>query len=571
MASTSERRQCIALAMIMMLSVAEARRVSEYTNLVRAAANHRDVHEEFDEHAVVLYSPRSDLTKRMTKTDTAVTKIQDGKGFWGAKYCILSCPGLWVKVAYNSWKMRSTAKTLIDESFGVTGKPLELLAEVDQEDGKPLATSFNSVMRKTVWTFVKAVDQSIVQRTLLTLLMGPLGLFRAITGMSPLGLCFLKAAWEDIHEHDEYEQYATGWWAGMLAGCPDTPSDASFKNEDKTARLVDSMVLALAKQEGFGESDDEAKWADQATHKQCVHKLSRAGVWQNRELSIEKGIISWRATRECDSGFQGIVKTGLGSTKSFAMQFLTTPSGVDEDLVQLFYNKEFDANCIKMQNAHRKFEFCPESGADMNDAKRIIDDHIALLGSERALFAAASKVDRLVAAASFEDEGNDVKEEQAKLNEGDDNTGDTSVQGLQALGEVSSDLKGEEAEQARKILRQIKEASSLIATGQDFVNGTALLQEAFADAHLNQHLSTIMRGEVSQNIGRQVAAQAAAGGTVTMTELLIILIICGGGFFCLYIGFHYAASNLQESERLEVYTDLKRNSTKATFPHAPLA
>merc|ERR1711971_222903 len=184
------------------------------------------------------------------------------------------------------------------------------------------------------------------------------------------GLCFLKAVWNDIHENDDYEQHAKLWWAGMLAGCPDTPSgNAAFENEDKTMGVIDSMVLALAKPEGLGESDDEAKWAGQATHKQCVRKLGRDGKWYKRELSIEKGIISWRATFECRSKIQYILKAGLGYTKSFAMQFLTTPSGVDADLVQLFHHKQFDTTCIRMQNAHRKFEFCPESGASMSQRR----------------------------------------------------------------------------------------------------------------------------------------------------------------------------------------------------------
>merc|ERR1711920_322962 len=186
------------------------------------------------------------------------------------------------------------------------------------------------------------------------------------------------------------------------------------------------------------------------------------------------------------------------------------------------------------------------------------------------------KVDRLVGAASLEDAGNDVITEQAAVKEGDDETGDTSVQGLQALGEVPSDLQGEEAEQARKILQQVKDASSLIATGQDFLNGTALLQKAFADAHLNQHLSTIMRGEVSQKVGREGSAAVgavAAGsvGAITVTELIIILLICGAGVLCITVGVVWAVSTLQESESVEAYTDLKRNSTKAIFPHAPLA
>ena len=188
MASTSQRRQCCALAMIMMLGVAEARRVSEHIGVAKATSNSTEV----DENALVGFSPRSDCTNHMTKLNDALDKIQNGKGLAGSKYCILACPGLWIQVLYHQWNMFTGAKRLIFLSFGAV-KPLSTLLEADTEEGKPLATSFASVMRKSLWTFVKAIDDSVVQRTILILLMAPVGLFRKVTGMSPLGLCFLKA------------------------------------------------------------------------------------------------------------------------------------------------------------------------------------------------------------------------------------------------------------------------------------------------------------------------------------------------------------------------------------------
>jgi len=570
MASTSQRRQCLALAMIMMLGVAEAHRVSQHINVAKAAANSEDV----NDNALAVFSPRSDCADHIASANEALNHIQNGEGFWGAKYCILSCPGLWIEVAYYQWNMRTAAQSLIAESFG-SAQPLTALPDADQEEGKPLATSFHAVMRKSVWTFVKAIDNSVVQRTFLTLLMAPLGLFRTITGMAPLGLCFLKAAWADVHENDpeKYEQSATWWWSGMLSGCPDTPSDAPFENEAKTAAVLDAMVLALSKPEGLGEGDDEAKWAGQETHKQCVDKLSTKGKTQKRELSIEKGIITWRSTEECDSGFFDRVRAGFGHSKSFAMQFLTTPSGAAADLVQFFEPPGSSATaCITMQNSHHNFQFCALPGEDMQKAKAVIDAHVSLLGSEKALLDMASKVDRLVAAATFE--GEDAKDEQSKLKEEDDETGDTSVESLQGLGDVPSDMEGEEAAEARKILLQVRGASALIATGQDLGNGTALLQEAFAAAHLNQHLSTIMRGKTSQKMGLELStgnAAAGAGAGITTTELIIIIIVCGGGVLCLGLALTIAGSNLQTSERLEAYEDLKHNSTKVVFPHAPLA
>ena len=403
-----------------------------------------------------------------------------------------------------------------------------------------------------------------------------------------LPTAFAKAAWNDIHDHDptEYKQQSTMWWSGMLAGCPDTPpSEAPFENEAKTASVLGAMVLALAKPEGLGLSDDEDKWAGQETHIQCVKKLSRRGKAQNRELSVEKGIITWRSTAECDSGLFDRLRA-YGHYKSFAMQFLTTPSGADADPVQFFAPAASGAgidlvhagqsnpnSCIGMQNAHRIFQFCALPGQDMLKAKAVIDAHLALLGSEWALLAAASKVDRLVAAAVFQ--GGGAKGDQAKLKEDDDETGDTSVESLQGLGDVPSNMEGEEATAARKILIQVRGASALIATGQDLGNGSALLQEAFAAAHLNQHLSTIMRGEASQKIGHELSSVEATGEAT-------VVVAAGGSIGAMQlfwlawgvsvIGLSGAMlAALQTSEHIEAYEDLKGNSTKVVFPHAPLA
>jgi len=272
------------------------------------------------------------------------------------------------------------------------------------------------------------------------------------------------------------------------------------------------------------------------------------------------------------------------------MQFLTTPSGADADPVQFFAPAASGAgidlvhagqsnpnSCIGMQNAHRIFQFCALPGQDMVKAKAVIDAHMALLGSEWALLATASKVDRLVAAAVFEGEG--AKGDQAKLKKDDDETGDTSLESLQGLGDVPSNMEGEEATEARKILIQVRGASALIATGQDLGNGSALLQEAFAAAHLNQHLSTIMRGEASQKIGHQLSAVEARAGdfgasasalysSIGAVEMMLMAVFGP----MVFVSGIFALTMLQTSERLEPSEDLlKRNSTKVVFPHAPPA
>jgi len=156
------------------------------------------------------------------------------------------------------------------------------------------------------------------------------------------------------------------------------------------------------------------------------------------------------------------------------------------------------------------------------------------------------------------------------LKEDDDETGDTSVESLQGLGDVPSNMEGEEATEARKILRQVRGASALIATGQDLGNGSALLQEAFAAAHLNKRLSTIMRGEASQKLGQGFGGELFVGGAIGGSEVIFMCLMSPVVFLALaFIGT--VISGLQTSERLEAYEDLQRNSTKLVFPHAPLA
>ena len=51
----------------------------------------------------------------------------------------------------------------------------------------------------------QVVDNSFVQRVLLSLFFAPLGLFRLATKMSPLGLCFFKQAWKELNATEGYE------------------------------------------------------------------------------------------------------------------------------------------------------------------------------------------------------------------------------------------------------------------------------------------------------------------------------------------------------------------------------
>ena len=78
-----------------------------------------------------------------------------------------------------------------------------------------------------------------------------------------------------------------------------------------------------------------------------------------------------------------------------------------------------------------------------------------------------------------------------------DETGDSSVQGLATeIGELPTDSQSDEIEAANNILKKVKESSSLVESGADLHTGSALLQEAYAEAHSNNHLTEVMSGKM---------------------------------------------------------------------------
>ncbi|CAE7403241.1 GBE1 [Symbiodinium natans] len=478
------------------------------------------------------------LMGHLLALNASTDDVIHGKGFFGVTYCMLTCPVIWVKIIYHQWLAKSDAKKMVADSFAASDD-LTMLPTVNQG----LADTFRGTMIQTARTFLKVVDNSFVQRVLLSLFFAPLGLFRLATKMSPLGLCFFKQAWKELNATEGYEQKHTTWWDFFLMGCPEHAVESPpFEDEDSSSPLLGSMVYALAQPEGLEMDDQAAKWSSASTHVQCVRKLSRQGVWSKRRITIERGIITWTADSVCkDVGVLDQVREFFGHEKVFSLEFLTKPP--EEETVSLFN----DTECMSFQNPYRQFTFCAEPGYNMQRAKQVMDEHLGILGGERQLLQLTAKVERLVAASAASMDDGDDKTEVEKLSSEMDGSGDSNVSEVAAqIGEIS-DSVAPEAQSAKKILQQVKTGSSLLAKG-DFHAGTALLQEAYAAAHRHEELSQLMHGK-SGKLGKLAAGSAEAAGTaggISTTELIIILIVCGGGLLCLGVGFAIAANNLLE-------------------------
>jgi len=556
-----------------MLAGAEAARTVESANVMHSLVLHsgRQGSQSFKgrmaeglEAAGSEMIPSTDsLMSHLTALNTSAQDVLDGRGFWRVKYCMMTCPLIWTKIIYHSWLARSDAKTIVAESFAAQDD-VAMLPTVS----RPLGDSFRGTMRKTVWTFLKVIDESIVQRILLALFFAPLGLFRVLTKMSPLGLCFLKQAWKDLEATEGYEQKHTTWWRFFLAGCPDQPpATAAFEDEASTSDLMGSMVYALAKPDGLEMEDQAVKWGNASTHVQCVNKMSRKGEWSKRRIMIEKGTITWTADSICkDVGVIDQVREFFGHEKVFSLEFLTKPP--EGDTVELFNGTD----CINFQNPYRQFTFCAEPGYTMQKAKSVMDEHLGILGGEHQLLQMTAKVERLIVASGVAKGDERAEEELKELAEGMDDSGDTSVEGLALqIGNIS-DSEAPEVQKAKQILEQVQKGSSLLALG-DVHGGTALLQEAYAAAHRHEKLSDIMHGkakklDASGAVEEPGAASAGAAGGISTTELIIILAICGFGVLCVGIGLAIAANNFLEVDELESKVQVLSNVTRALpLPH----
>ena len=151
-----QRRQCVALCFIFMLAGAEAVRTAESANVMHSVVLHsgRRSSQSFEGTMDVAGSemiPSSDsLMRHLTALNTSAEDVQDGKGFWRVKNCMMTCPLIWTKIIYHSWLARSDAKKIVADSFAA-GDDVAMLPSVSQ----PLGDSFRGTMRKTVWTFLK--------------------------------------------------------------------------------------------------------------------------------------------------------------------------------------------------------------------------------------------------------------------------------------------------------------------------------------------------------------------------------------------------------------------------------
>ena len=155
-----QRRQCVALCFILMLTGAEAAHTVESANVMHSLVLHsgRQGSQSFKgrmaeglEAAGSEMIPSTDsLMSHLTALNTSAQDVLDGRGFWRVKYCMMTCPLIWTKIIYHSWLARSDAKTIVAESFAAQDD-VAMLPTVS----RPLGDSFRGTMRKTVWTFLK--------------------------------------------------------------------------------------------------------------------------------------------------------------------------------------------------------------------------------------------------------------------------------------------------------------------------------------------------------------------------------------------------------------------------------
>ena len=178
------------------------------------------------------------LKKHLQAMNESSELVVTGKGFFWRKYCSVTCPSAWIKIVYHSFMARYDAKAVVSQSL--SGGGLRHLATVDRN----VYDTFGATMRLSIGAFLKAVDNSRVQRLMLSLTLVPVGLFRKLTGLKPLGLCFFKHAWKELEDLGDYEQKSGLWWKAVFAGCPDVPAAPSpaFEDEETASKLLGGIV-----------------------------------------------------------------------------------------------------------------------------------------------------------------------------------------------------------------------------------------------------------------------------------------------------------------------------------------
>mmetsp|Transcript_118093 Transcript_118093/g.252349 ORF Transcript_118093/g.252349 Transcript_118093/m.252349 type:complete len:540 (-) Transcript_118093:32-1651(-) len=536
-----DRRQWTAIALILMLGVAEGKRVQDQVGLRNALASMGrpgDV-------------TRADIVQVATGLNSTCADIRSG-------WCIGTCPHMWAKIVYAQWSMKRMSRSLVSQQLGGSFG-LSALKTVDAFSHRTVA----STMVNSVWTFMQALDNSMVQRVIMSVWMLPGAAFRILLGIKPLGLCFFKDAWTEMQQHTSYRMRSKMWWGSVLAGCPQDSGSTSDSFEDiaATEKLLDGMVYAMSKQNDLTSERDEAEnaavWASAPTHSQCVLKLSRNGEWVKRLLLIEKGIISWTSTEDCGSSFIKTILAGLGPTKRFAMQFLTAPAG--EEPVSLLESHK----CIALQNPYRQFKFCATQESEtMVRAKEVIDKQMTFMKHEHEILATTAELERLIAATMHDDP------EAAAMSKDMDMTGDKSASHLAEMVGNTTTASGvsDEDLEAAKILAQVRHGSSFLQSGGNATHGHALLAEAYDQALGHEGLSTIMKGQTKA--GRYASLAAGSAGTLTLTELIIILVVCSS-LICSLVLYSYFSSNIEKSSKVEVMPHLLSHSNTTQSAHSP--
>jgi len=542
-----DRRQWTAIVLVLMMGNAGAARMQEEVGLRTALASSGRAGDV----------TRADIVEVAEGLNNTCDDIKEG--WWVVTYCMGTCPQKWAWLVHSQWSMKRMATSLVTQQLGASfGLPA--LKDVDAFSYKTVV----STMVNSVWTFMQAVDNSIVQKALLSVWMLPGAAFRALFGLQSFGMCFFKNSWAEMQKHTTYRMRSTGWWDAVLAGCGEDQNSASGAFEDNagTEQLLDGMVYAISKQNDLtGESDEaenQAVWASIPTYSQCVLKLSRNGRWESRFLEIEKGIISWTPTADCNSSFvnSGLAWLGARPSKRFAMQFLTAPKGEEPVTLSDFHN------CVALQNPYRKFKFCAtQEGETMVRAKEVIDEQMRVIKHEREVLSIAAKLERLIARAMPDDP------EAAEIGKDMDTPGDSSTDDLadKVGGATLAGGGSEEERDAEKILAQIRHSSSLLQNSGSTTHGHALLAEAFDQALAHEGLSTIMEGQTKVGFG---AAAAGGGGTLTVTELIIILVFCST-MICSILLYGYFSSTVETSSKVEVLPRLLSNTNSTQAERSP--
>eukprot|EP00929_Paragymnodinium_shiwhaense_P099196 TRINITY_DN60761_c0_g1_i2.p1 TRINITY_DN60761_c0_g1~~TRINITY_DN60761_c0_g1_i2.p1 ORF type:complete len:230 (-),score=42.51 TRINITY_DN60761_c0_g1_i2:54-743(-) len=216
-----------------------------------------------------------------------------------------------------------------------------------------------------------------------------------------------------------------------------------------------------------------------------------------------------------------------------ALHFLTATS--DGSRVRLYTDPSDGQSCMELATALQRHVFCARkeegTAGDMQKLATVIEQHLKVVTTAKELQAATAMLQRLVDAGATD--ANALQADATAL-------GDGSHQiSILELSQVNTS----DAVAARSILARVRSAVALIDDATDIGNGVALLQQAFAAAHLNPQLMRLMQSSPAASRASALlqgpgaaAASGAGAGVAEATQLGIIMSMCGGGAVCLGAG-----------------------------------